>query len=929
MVQPMTVAGGMLWGRAELSTLDGFHSLRGFSRSDIDGLAFAVNAGLRRASAKRLDAGTVTCREVTNRIGAMLHRPEYVRNSQRRGLESVVESAVAIRRDPVWQAYATPDQRSAVATLEQYPVYSKTWVAEANARFVQSELVAFQPFFDSIESDPLTGPQRRACVVNEEHNLVLAGAGTGKTSVMIGRAGYLIASKRAEPEQILMLAYSRKAKEEMQERQDARLGSLLPGTTPKIKTFHALGLEIIGIADGRRPDITAMAEDSRSFQKFVDDQIESLCDDPGYRAALVRYHRSECYPYRTPFDFANMREYEAYVRENELETLRGEVVKSFEEVVVANFLSANSVAYEYERPYPIDTATAQKRHYQPDFYLPDYDIYIEHFALDRDMKGPAHFDKSYAEDAKWKRELHRKNGTTMLETYSYLKREGILESTLEEKLVAAGVELHRRSDEELLEELRKSTQVSVFSKLVSDFITLFKESDLGISDLRTLATGTRDESRHTLLLDLIQPILSRYEQQLSERNEIDFADMIALATKHVETGAYASPYAHVLVDEFQDISQARMRLLSALLAQRAESTLFVVGDDWQAIFRFAGSDIAFTREFEKRLGATATTVLDTTFRFNDKIGNVASRFVLKNPEQIRKSIASLVHVEEPAVSLVGLADATEGMRLCAEAIAKNRAPGSRKTTVLVLSRFNYTHDELARSRQAKEIKAEFPQLSLSFMSMHAAKGKEADYVIIAGLTGGRQGFPCWRPADRLLKPLLPPRETFKHAEERRLFYVALTRARKRAYLIYDPEKPSQFVVELLDQEEGYAVVHDEFAVVVSASTPVACPRCGDGTLTVRQGPNNAFAGCSNYPYCRHTAPLCPKCGGFVKVSTGKGVCVNPKCGAEVAICPKCGGWLVERPGPRGSRFMGCSNYANEDCHYTARVPAGGRAAALP
>ena len=924
-LQPMTVVDGFLWARAELSTLDGFRLMPGFPRDDLRLLAASFNEGLRSATKERARLSFEACVEARARVDELLSQSHYVRDSRRGAVDSVVEAALAIRHDPLWRAYASPEQRTEVAGLEQYLGESKAHLARANACFVERELATYKTFFDSIESNPLTGPQRMACVVNEERNLVLAGAGTGKTSVMIGRAGYLIASRQVRSEQILMLAYGRKAMEEMRERQDSRLGDLIEDETPKIKTFHALGLEIIGLAEGRRPDITPMAEDAQLFTRFVDEQIELLCEEPAYRRMLVRYHRSERFPFRTPFDFDSRPAYDEYVRTNELMTLRGEAVKSFEEVVVANFLSAHSVDYEYEKPYPVDTASLTRRQYKPDFYLPAYDIYIEHFALDRDGKAPEHFEQSYAEGVKWKRELHQKNGTKLMETFSYLKREGILESTLEAQLLAAGVELTMRSDEDLLDELRASTQFTFFAQLVSNFLTLFRESELTLNDLRTRAAASRDRSRHTLLLDLIEPILRRYENELAEQRQIDFADMVALAVRHVAEGRYSSPYSHILVDEFQDISQSRMRLLTALLRQRPESTLFVVGDDWQAIYGFAGSDISFTREFEQRLGVSATTVLDTTFRFNDQIGAVASRFIQQNPGQLTKAIGSLVRVDEPAVSLVGIAGAATGLKLCAEAIAERRdVKVGRKTTVLVLSRYNFMHEDLARSAEIKAMKAEFPEISFRFMSMHGAKGKEADYVVVVGLQSGRTGFPCQKPVDRFLRQLLPPVETFKYAEERRLFYVALTRARHRVYLVYDPDKPSAFVTELLDPQHPYAIVRDEFGLraASAATVPVACPLCGDGTLVVRQGATEAFAGCSNFPYCRHTGPVCVKCGSLVRISDGKASCSNTECGTTVAICPRCGGLMRERMGPGGSRFLGCSNYGKDGCGYTERLPAG-------
>lgn len=849
----------------------------------------------------------------------------YARESHRVGLVDSAQAALGIVRTVGWLCCASPAQRASAGELARFVAMSEALVAKANEKFVDSQLLAFEEFFDSVESKPLTDAQRRACVVSEDNNLVLAGAGTGKTSAMIGRAGYLVASASARPDELLMLAYAKKAASEMQERQDSSLGRWLSDGSPTIKTFHALGLEIIGAVDGRRPDLSPMAEDQHLFAKFIDEQVSECCDDPGYQAMLIKYCGSERYPYRNPFDFSSMSEYYEYVRGNELRTLKGEVVKSFEECTIANFLSANSVLYEYERSYEVDTSGPDYRQYKPDFHLPDYGVYIEHFALDKRGLPPSHFDEAkYLDGIRWKRELHQKHGTKLVETYSYLKREGLLESHLAKSLGLAGVKLVRRPDSELLDELRKSGEVSEFAVLLSDFLMRFKESDHDLDDLRRHAASHIDSSRLGLLLALFHPILDAYETELSESGQIDFADMIRKAAAYVESGAFHSPYAHILVDEFQDISKARARLASALVRQRAGTVFFAVGDDWQSIYRFTGSDIAYTRDFSRHFGATATTPLDTTFRFNDKIGAVASKFVLKNPAQIPKSIRSISSADRPAVSLIRAVKAEDGLSVVLKAIAHRTSYGSSaKPTVLVLGRYNFTVDEWRTPSAERRLKSLYPSLQIDFMTVHSAKGKEADYVVILGLGRGKHGFPSEKSTDAVLEFLLPEQEAFPLAEERRLFYVALTRARGRVYLVYNPVEASAFVLELLDPNEAYAVCTDEFDDhLTCAEVPhVPCPICRTGALVPKPGPHGAFVGCNNFPYCTYKERPCPQCGGLMKLQGQSRVCTSPACDASVPICPKCGGSMVERSGPYG-RFWGCSNYRGNgdfDCTCTINI----------
>lgn len=880
---------------------------------------------LRTQAHPTLESVTTSLQEIQQRVDSLLAKHSYARESTRHLLADAASRVLKPTSTLNWLFFATPDQKKAAREVRAFVIDSKRLVAEANEVFLATEIPKFKEFFDEVESNPLTPAQRRSCVVAEDRNLVLAGAGTGKTSTMIGRAGYLLASKRARPDQLLMLAYAKKAAEEMQERQDLCLERWLDTCSPTIKTFHALGLQIIGEVEGRRPALSPLAEDTILLGKFISEAIDQFCKEPEYSAMVIRYCGSEKFPYRNPFDFLSMAEYQQYIRTNELRTLKGERVKSFEECVIANFLSANSVEYEYERAYEVDTSGPDYRRYKPDFFLPDSGVYLEHFALDRDGNPPPHFDREkYLTGIDWKRALHLKHDTKLVETYSYLKREDRLESTIAEILQGVGVELRPKSNEELLEELRSAFEINDLALLLTDYLALFKQSDHDREELLGCASRDIDSSRLLLLLEIFNPILDAYEAELAAAGEIDFADMIHRAKEHVESGLYKSPYIHVLVDEFQDISRARGKLLSALVKQCPETVLFAVGDDWQAIYRFAGSDIGYTREFQKYFGPTATTPLDLTFRFNDKIGNAASQFVLKNPSQIRKEIRSQAKSSLPAISMVRVIRVADGLNIALDAIDnRTHKRQERITTVLVLSRFHFVVDEW-RSRTAKRsLEESYPALSIEFMTVHAAKGKEADYVVVLGLGKGRYGFPSEKPTNTLLEFLLPEKEPFPLSEERRLFYVALTRSRQRVYLAYNPMEASQFVLELLNEDEEYAVCRDEFSSkLVCPELPyLPCPKCDTGALVPRTGPYGAFVGCNNFPYCKHVERPCPQCGGLMGVAGQWRECVTPGCEAALPICPRCGGEMVERNGPYG-KFWGCINYRpNADfmCMHTINI----------
>ncbi len=910
---PTSLKIGLFWSTLTIQTARRRHTFPGFKHDGLSRLANSLNDQLRRHAETQLDAACLPLVTVRKAIEKFLGQQHYSRDSQRQMLAQSAGRAIVVEQHRYWPFFATESQKATIGFVKHFILHSQSLVNSANVGFVAREIQRFKDFFDTIESKPLTLAQRRACVTNEDNNLVLAGAGTGKTSVMIGRAGYLLATRESRPDELLMLAFAKKAMQEMQERQDKRLSTLLKGETPTIKTFHSLGLEIIGKAESKRPSLSPFDEDKQLYMRFIDKLLIEQLKNALFKSKVVKFFTSYLYPYRNPFDFSNMGEYNNYVRSNELRTLQAETVKSFEECEIANFLLQHGVNYQYEANYIIDTVTADYRQYKPDFYLPDYDIYIEHFALDKQWQPPSHFDQvRYLEGIRWKRELHQKHGTTLIETYSFLKREKRLLTFLADALNSAGVELTKRPDDELLEKLKLKGVISEFSGLLGRFLKLFKQSSLGWLALSEKARNHRDMERMTFLLEIFKPIFDAYQHHLAERNEIDFADMIGRAVDHIEAGRYRSPYTHILVDEFQDISAARAKLIMALLRQRPESVLFAVGDDWQSIYRFTGSDIGLTKHFGKAFGITATTALDTSFRFNNMIGDVAASFVLKNPDQVTKSIEAIRKIYEPSISLIRTQGMEKGLKLALDAIKdRKNSIDSQNISVLILARYNYLIDDLKSSSAINSFEKAFPNCKLEKMTIHSAKGKEADYVITLGLEKGKYGFPSEKESDALLEFLLPDKEAFLFAEERRLFYVTLTRARHRVYLVYNPLMVSKFIKELMSGE--YPICLDEFdeSSIDPYLEEVSCPICEDGNLVPKTNRKNGsiFIACNNYPYCKYTERPCPQCKGLMRREGRFKVCTNQACGEVQPTCLKCGAVMVQRTGPYGP-FWGCLNYSS-------------------
>ena len=764
-------------------------------------------------------------------------------------------------------------------------------ISKRNEDFIQQEAKRFEGLFKSIEKYPLTKSQIRSIIIDEYFNLVVAGAGTGKTSTIVGKAAYIIEKGLAKPEEVLLLSFARDAKEEMYKRTNSRLKLNL-----EVKTFHSLGLSIIAEVEEKTPSVSKLSTDKVKLDKRIEEFIRENLRDELFSKLLNEYFLFHIYPYESIFNFKNRGEYIDYLKKHEVRSLKGDIVKSLEECDIANFLYVHGIEYEYERDYQVETSSKEHRQYRPDFYLSNYGIYIEHFAIDENGNTPSFIDKDrYVEEIVWKRKLHKANETKLIETYSHEKKNGILLVNLEAKLRRENVEIKRIPEEKVFEEINKLGYISPFASLLSTFLNLYKSSHLEINDLKEKAKKFHSRERSQAFIDMFAYILTSYNNCLISQGEVDFNDMILFSERYVAENRYQSKYRYILVDEFQDISQSRYRLLKALFEQRADCKLFCVGDDWQSIFRFTGSDLSLMTHFQEYFGFTKFSVLDKTFRFNDGICDFSNKFILQNPNQLSKRLVTNEKTEKQTVKVIFTESENEAILKILEEI---NSKSLKKTEVFIIGRYNYQQPD-----NLDELRRSFPRISIRYITAHSSKGTEADYVILIGLKSGLYGFPCQIEDDPLLNLVLAKQDSFPNSEERRLFYVVVTRAKKEVYLLSDATSTSEFVTEVL--KEGYNV-----NVVGKNSDKMKCPECVNGHIELVNWKYGPFYSCSNFPYCEYKPQVCPKCdNGFLqKENRFEYICINDYCGFRAKICPSCkDGFMKVIEGPY-SDFMGCSNF---------------------
>ncbi|MEX1663789.1 UvrD-helicase domain-containing protein [Thioclava sp. 15-R06ZXC-3] len=782
--------------------------------------------------------------------------------------------------------------------------------ARAIKTFVDAELARWEEFFDTVEAKPLTPEQRLSIVVDEDATLVLAGAGSGKTSVITAKAAYLLKAGIRTADQVLLLAFAKDAATEMSERVEARCGAPV-----QARTFHALAYDIIGSVEGSKPALAAHSTDDTAFlallQQIFKDLVATTSD---VAHAIINWFSQFLNEPHNDWDYQSKHDWYSQVEQLDLRTLQGEQVKSFEELQIANWLYQNGVAYEYEPNYPHPLPKNGKRDYTPDFHLIESDVYIEHFGVRRERTrdgqerlttAPFVDREDYLAGMNWKRQVHSDNRTTLIETYSYERQEGRLLDALTKKLEPY-VTLNPRPLATIFDRVIEMGQVDAFTRVLGTFLRQFKSGGYHVEHCLEKADRLKMGPRARAFLSVFDPVRREYEKRLDGR--IDFEDMILRAANYVEEGRFKSPFRHILVDEFQDISQSRARLILALKAQHQDARVFAVGDDWQSIYRFAGSDIHIMRGFGRKFGGRfddendihRTVDLGRTFRSVDKIALAARHFVLRNPAQITKTVIPAGESKETAIRVVWTHkhDGMDKLKQVLSSFADLPAPAGKKTSVLLLGRYRHVDPGI------RDLQRSFPNMSLSYKTIHASKGLEADHVVLLGADRGRIGFPSEITDDPLLSLVSPEAEPFENAEERRVMYVAMTRARFSLTILASESRPSVFVTELLKNPE-YGLPRD----IEAATLQNLCGECGGRLLPATSKADRNWYRCEHVRLCGNILPACPTCGrGLPRHRDESDELICPACSTSFPACPSCSdGWLVERKGKYGS-FLGCVRY---------------------
>lgn len=733
---------------------------------------------------------------------------------------------------PKYAVYITDERTKEVLRIKENIAQDR---AAHNKRFVQKELTDNSTYFDTVLGQyPLDQQQRDSIVKLEDNCLVIASAGSGKTSTILGKAKYLVERRHIDPSKILLITYTRKAANELHERMN------IEGIT--CCTFHALAYQIIAKVTGQAPSICDADVPLNVFYHLLEHNQDFLHAVNNYIINQQSLMGLE-HDYDDAFSYFEDRK--KYGIQALFPDVDGNIIftRSEEEKRLVSILTRLGVPFRYENVYKHYTLSAERRLYRPDFTIYYQDnsgewkwLYLEHFAIDSQGNVPLWFgegtrggwrvaNQKYNEGIQWKRRTHQEHGTILIETTSADFRNGTVEAKLREQLTRYGVPIKERTDKELYELLVNRTrklEKSVYT-LIMSFITLMKANEKTIDGLLNeipdfpKVKTLQDTRNRIILTDIVRPFYEKYEEALRGEYAIDFTDAIIEATDLCRNNLWQH-YEYILVDEFQDISVDRYKLLQALRSDSPKTKLFCVGDDWQSIFRFAGSDMSLVYEFERYFGFTEYCKIETTYRFHQPLIDKSSEFIMKNQEQRPKTIRTPKGDKyKTYLHFVKCdCDKEESVLKEVENII-NTTPTDQ--SILLLGRYNYDARSVGYKSDidmsVNRMMVTIGGRDIPFLSVHSAKGLEADSVILVNCNQGAYGFPSLIEDDPILDFVLSKNEAYPFAEERRLFYVAMTRAKKNMYILYDQKRPSPFIGEFLMKIERGSYL---------------CPKCLDGKM---------------------------------------------------------------------------------------------------
>jgi superfamily I DNA/RNA helicase len=663
---------------------------------------------------------------------------------------------------------------------------------------------------NTLQADAVTSVEKRV--------LVLAGAGSGKTKTLLQKLIWLIEEKGVSPSEILAITFTKNAANEMVDRLIAAAdhsGTYLQILNEKrlsrnekenqrkewkrkyrwidhttVRTFHSFCYSVLRnygvnqfdnqfriIGDEKRDadDETAKFAAAETVFEVFHKLLIERCGENQYLLDLKRYILDYLVDRRNQAKTANTT---VPHPEGLYTTLDGKKVRSKSEQYIADWLYRHSIRYEYEPLLNI-----RDFYFHPDFYIPDANLYIEHVS-----------DKSY--EMRDKEEQFKKGKVLYVKTYEKMTHDSALFNYTLETLIRGRLPAKYH----YTVALNYNEEFQGYMEEVKEFITqvirvtdMIKIENDDLDDI--LLRGSTDQ--HERIRDFYRlaiPLIRQYMKYCVDKSYLDFNDMITQSIRLLKNqediaGHFRKRYRYILVDEFQDVNNLQVELLKLLLTDSTQ--LFCVGDDWQSIYGFRGSDVSYIIEFEKHFPGAKVIKLNLNYRSHQHIVGASNEVISHNKFRIEKEIIASKRSEHKIVIYAGN-NQEENLRFCVDTVKELLEGGLPGEEILFLYRRSKMYDPYFQRFKEERIR-------INAKTIHAAKGLEAAVVFIVGLTDGSGGFPDVWLEDRVFQIIRRANHDLLLEEERRLFYVALTRARDKLYLITEKGFESSFLKEIPEE----------------------------------------------------------------------------------------------------------------------------------
>ena len=663
----------------------------------------------------------------------------------------------------------------------------------------------------------LNDRQREAVVSEDKRLLVLAGAGSGKTKTLLQKIIYLIEEKGISPSNILAITFTKNAANEMIDRliisadESGRYEKLLfdkktskeekdkeryvqqkkykwiDGLT--VRTFHAFCYSVLRndgvnefdnkfkiIGEDKRDDEDDFYKNTAPETVFevIHKLLIEQCEDTEYLLRLKRYILDYIID-KIHIQKNNSRQW--VVDGKYFTSLDGTKVRSKSEQFIADWFYRHKIKYEYEPELNVKDFP-----FRPDFYIPVANLYIEHIS-----------DKSYS--TKNKEEQFKKGNLLFLRTFESMTTDSAVFNLTLDSIVKNRLP----TDFQKTISVNFREEFNGYHKDVKDFISdIIRITDMikveNINVYTVLENAKKDQhERVREFYELAVPVIKRYIDYCIDKSYLDFNDIIStnisLLKNHSDiANKYKEKFQYILVDEFQDVNNLQVELIKLLLTDNTQ--LFCVGDDWQSIYGFRGSNVSYIIEFEKHFINAKTIKLNLNYRSTQNIVDASNEVIKNNKFKVEKDVHASKKSEHKIVVFAGNSE-EDNIQYCFDRIKELIKDGVKNDEILFLYR---------RSKMYSPYFYKFKNENIRVQSktIHAAKGLESKVVFIIGLTEGRGGFPDIWLEDRIFQVIKKANRDLLMEEERRLFYVAITRAKDKLFLITEKGNESSFLKEIPD-----------------------------------------------------------------------------------------------------------------------------------